>query len=130
LKLLTGPKGHNLKAQGSSGKAARFRTIKVVSRTVVRLISMRRRRERPEKSYVFSFLIQNFSGFLFRRVRLVGQSMSLNKTKGGCNALEKWVKTMVSDIDHRRLKLLAIDNGVSLTRLVREIIENFLHKEK
>ena len=58
--------------------------------------------------------------------------MSLNtKEKGGKNGqLEKWVKTMVSSSDHMLLKLLAIDKDISLTQLIREIIESFLKEEK
>ena len=47
-----------LKAQGLSGKVVRLMFIKAARRKVARLISMRERRECPNKSYVFLFFTQ------------------------------------------------------------------------
>ena len=57
--------------------------------------------------------------------------MSLNtKEKGGHDEIGRWVKTLVSKTDHMLLKLLAMDRDISLTQLIREIIESFLKEEK
>ena len=57
--------------------------------------------------------------------------MSLNpKKEGGHDEIGRWVKTLVSKTDHMLLKLLAMDRDISLTQLIREIIESFLKEEK
>ena len=50
--------------------------------------------------------------------------------KGGEHKLAKWVKTMISFEDFKMLKKLAVDKDISLTALLREIIQQYLTKEK
>ena len=44
------------------------------------------------------------------------------------NKLSQWVKTVVTAEDHKKLKKLAIDKDISLTKLMRKALKIYLKK--
>lgn len=49
--------------------------------------------------------------------------------KGGDGSNHRWVQVLLSPDVHKRLKHTALDRGVTLKKLLEDIVTNFVNKE-